>query len=227
MEHQDEAYESIPWERLGSLDRPPEYRRWGTIILVAVVVGVAAFALRRVPAPAVPVVAQAEAPASSTTSTVGLPTLLPETDLLATGYSAAPIAERFTIELLAAGGADVVGARAVEAGNGAADGVVEVVAVVRTDPGVETIALAVEVGDGGAVTRWWPAAVDPLDVFVPTAGAEPPPEVLAGFARTAGRWGTMLDVVESGLSGDRWWAEVDVRLPSGLELPVMVWEDAG
>jgi hypothetical protein len=98
--------------------------------------------------------------------------------------------------------------------------------MLMTDTGTETIAFGVEVGNDGVVSRWWPRTVDPVEARMPLPGAEPPPEVLSDFTRIAGRWGTTLEVLASGLSGDRWWAELLVRLPSGTELPVMVWEGA-
>ncbi len=228
MEHQDEVFESIPWDRLGSLDRAADQRRWLLIGMAVLLVGVTAFAVRRMPTGSAPVVAAVPDPVVETIAptTTTAPPELAEAHLWADIPLARAdrTAERFAIELLAGSGVRVAGVMAEGGPSGSSSGEVDVVAVLITDTGPETIAFRVEVGGDGAVSRWWPAAVEPVDVRVPLPGAEPPPDVLSEFTRVAGRWGTTLEVISSGLSGDRWWAELLVRLPSGTELPVMVWE---
>lgn len=224
MEHQDEVFESIPWERLGTLDGAGDRRRWVGLGLAAILVGVIAFLIRSAPASDVPVAAPAPTITAATIPPITEALLIPEAELwaeAATG-SGGRVAGRFAVELLTGSGLDVAGIGWVE--ETSTPGISEVVVVIRTDGGFETLAVAVETADDGEVLRWWPAAADPLDVRAPTPGAEPPPEILAEFTRTAGRWGTTVDVLASGLTGDRWWAELLVRLPSGVELPAMIWE---
>ncbi len=224
MEHQDEVFESIPWERLGTLDGVGDRRRWIGLGLAAILVGAIAFLVRSVPAADVPVVAPPPVVTVATIPPVTEALLVAEDELWAeapTGRGGR-FAGRFAVELLTGSGLDVAGIGWVE--ETSMPGISEVVVVIRTEGGFETIAVAVETADDGEVLRWWPAAVEPLDVRVPTPGAEPPPEILAEFTRAAGRWGTTVDVLSSGLADDRWWAEVLVRLPSGTEVPVTVWE---
>lgn len=229
MEQHDEVFESIPWDRLGSLDRSTDQRKWVLVGLAIGLIGVAAFLLRQAPAPATPIaITTMTNPVVETAPPTTEPALVTEEDLWAPippNAEAQLVAERFVIELLAAGGMNVMGVTAGPQPE-SADGTIRVLAILATEPGSETIAFAVEVGTDGEVTRWGPAAVEPLVVKEPVPGAEPPPEILAEFTRIAGRWGTTLELLSSGLAADRWWAEVLVRLPSGAELPVMIWEGA-
>lgn len=227
VEQHDEVFESIPWDRLGSLDRSADQRKWALVALAVAIVGVAAFFVRQAPVPAAPITATpATDPVVETTPPTTEVVLVAEEDLWAPAPPSAEaqlVAERFVIETLAGAGMNVMG---VTAGTqpSSPDGTIRVLAVLDSESGPETIAFAVEVTNDGEVSRWGPAAVEPLVVKEPTPGAEPPPEILSEFTRIAGRWGTTLEVLSSGLAAERWWAEILVRLPSGVELPVMVWE---
>lgn len=229
MDNHDEVFESIPWDRLGSIDRQADQRKWVIAALAVALVGVTAFFIRQAPTPAAPIAVTAVSePLEETIPSTTESPLVTEEDLWAPippNPEAHLVAERFVIELLGAGDSKLVGVTTGAQSTGT-DGVVTVLAVLETESGSETIAFEVEVDAEGQVSRWGPGAIEPLVVKTPVPGAEPPPEVLAEFTRIAGRWGTTIGVRSSGLSADQWWAEILVRLPSGVELPVMIWEGA-
>lgn len=228
MEQQDEVFESIPWERFGEMQRGFDWR-WVFVAVAAVAVGFVAFGIRSGPDPtpavAAPVVVATTLPISTTTevaevtTTQGLWADEPQTAL-----DMAKV-ERFAVGLLGSHeGVAIAAVRAEEPSTGEGRAEVQLL-LTGSDGTVETVRLAVEVDEHGEIVRWYPLATRPLDIRRPSPGAEPPPDVMAQLIRQAARWGTKLDVLGSGLSDDRWWAELLVELPSGMKVPVMVWEE--
>lgn len=235
MDEHDEAFEAIPWDRFTPQRPGFDPRMAAAVVVVAVVIGVTAFALRRtVPPPVTTTPVAVEAPvdvpvAPPTTTTVPQSPVDPGDGLWAGASAAGPhapvVARRFTAGLLVGSGLDLLSVHDVGTTDHPAGTAVTVELLGEGPDGTPVrLGLEVVVAADATVVSWEPVQVPAIGVRSLTEGAEPPPEVLDVLVRTAARWGTAGEVTRSGIDGDRWWAEFLVEVPGGGEVPLVVWE---
>ena len=228
MDEHDEAFEAIPWDRFAASEPRVDPRLAALTVALVVAIGFAAFGLRRTVSPPEAAVAPLvePAPVAVSTSTTMAPSVeLPDLWAAPVVEPVHGVAARFLLELLERSAVDVSSVVEVDAITGSDLTSVTVEAFGSASDGTPVrLGLSVDVAPDGTVLSWEPRQPEALSVRPLPEGAMPPPDVLDGLARVAARWGTALEVVRSGIDGDRWWAEFLVGLPGGSEVPLVVWE---
>lgn len=228
MDEHDEAFEAIPWDRFTTREARFDPRMAFVAIALVIAVGASAFAVRRTAAPVDVGTAPIVAPVPTATTTTSTPTLPPDLPGLWASPEVEPasgVAARFVLDLLEGSGAVVSSVLEVETRRDGGRTRVVVEALGSEADGTPIhLGMAVEITGDRTVVAWEPMQLEPLRVRPLVEGAVPPPEVLDQLARIVARWGSALQVVRSGIDGDRWWAEFLVALPGGTEVPLVVWE---